>query len=121
MRFLVNKGVNSYLKEVFNNDARLALMIRLNMVEWIGGNYGISRPCNLCGKEDTTEHVFACSGGGQHDAGEEGRSVTVKDLEEGQSMERIITLFKRTKERRKEELLEDIAINCVELCYGDKK
>ena len=122
LRFLVTKGINSYLKQVFNDDARLALMIRLNMVNWIGGNYGVRRPCDLCGEEDTTEHVFACNGGEQNDAGEESKSVTVtvKDLENGQSMRRIIELFRRTEEKRKEELLEDIVINCVEMCNEDK-
>ena len=37
LRFLDTQAANSYLKDVFNDDARLALKIRLNMVEWIGG------------------------------------------------------------------------------------
>ena len=35
MRFLKKKGNDSYLKEVFNEDAGTAMIIRLNMVEWI--------------------------------------------------------------------------------------
>ena len=93
--------------------------IILLLFEWIGGNYGVTRPCNLCGEEDTTEHVFACSDGRQFHAGEEGGAVTVKDLGNGESMGRIIELFRRTEEKRKEELMEDIVINCVEMCNGE--
>ena len=142
MRFLHTNGINSYLKEVYNEQARIALKIRLNMIEWIGGNYGVTRPCNLCGEEDTTEHVFACkqvsllvtgdpdsstlqeTGANKHvvektedgDVNMRDTTVTVKDLENGKEMKEIVGLFKRTEERRKQELLEDIVINCAERC-----
>ena len=120
LRFLDTQGANSYLKDVFNDDARLALKIRLNIVEWIGGNYGLSRPCNLCGLEDTTEHVFACQDGSCIEDGHEDEIVMVKDLESGKSMRSIVKLFQRTEEKRKTELMEDIIINCVDMCSGIK-
>ena len=138
MRFLHTKGIDTYLKEIHNEIARRALMIRLNMVEWVGGNYGVRRSCNLCGEEDITEHVFACKEMRRLDIGDPvlnmpqdsemtrdvayrevdkkedgdgklgGTTVTVKDLENGEAMKEMVELFTRTEERRKQELLEDI-------------
>ena len=38
MDFLLKKGHQTYLKEIFNEDARMAMKIRLNVVEWIDDN-----------------------------------------------------------------------------------
>ena len=79
MRFLQGKG-DIYLTELHNDDARLAMMIRLNMVSWIEDNFGQESSCPLCtGEIDTTEHVFECSGT-INEAG-----VTVKNLEDGEN------------------------------------
>ena len=60
MRFLKRKGMDNYLQEVFNQEARMAMMIRLNMIEWIDDNYGGIRTCTICGNDITTEHVLQC-------------------------------------------------------------
>ena len=63
MRFLGRKGCETYLKNMYNEDARKAIIIRLSMVSWIDGNMGRVSLCPLCNEdEDTTEHVFRCAG-----------------------------------------------------------
>jgi hypothetical protein len=105
MRFLQKKGNESYLKEVFNDDARTAMKIRLNMVEWIDGNFGGKDGCPLCEeKEDTTEHVFECRLSPKH-------TVTVKDLEEGRSMMEVVELFRGNEEARKELFRNNVQMN----------
>ena len=104
MRFLVRRGCDTYLKELFNENARLAIKIRLNMVEWIAGNMGEESLCPLCEKEcDTTEHVFACEK-------LENKVVTVKDLENGEKMMEVVNLFKRNEERRRTLLSDELRI-----------
>ena len=100
LRFLGKKGSETYLKEIHNDDARQAVKIRLNMVEWIERNYGRVGDCPLCGEEDSTEHVFACESGGNESG------VNVKDLENGLKMDKIVKLFKNTEIVRKEKILE---------------
>ena len=103
---------DTYLNEVFNDDARLALKIRLNMVEWVAGNFGEQERCPVCEVEvDTTEHVLRCG------IAEE-RQVTIKDLEEGKSMAEIVRVFRRTEEKRKELLANKIKIN-MELLHRE--
>ena len=104
LRFLGNRGSDTYLKEVCNENARMAMKIRLNMVDWIQKNFGVEGVCPLCGEEDSTEHVFACDGG-------LGLGVSVKDLEDGTKMDKIIELFKETETKRREKLLENLEIN----------
>ena len=105
LRFLGNRGSDTYLKEVHNENARMAMKIRLNMVDWIQKNFGVEGVCPLCGEEDATEHVFACEYGGR------GSGVSVKDLEDGIKMDKIIELFKKTETDRREKLLENLEIN----------
>ena len=105
LRFLGKKGSETYLKEIHNDDARQAVKIRLNMVEWIERNYGRVGDCPLCGEEDSTEHVFACESGGNESG------VSVKDLENGLKMDKIVKLFKNTEIVRKEKILENLEIN----------
>jgi hypothetical protein len=107
MRFLETKGCETYLKEVWNEDARMALKIRLNSIEWIDGNVGKQSPCPLCMREmDTTEHVFSCNEGGE-------KEVTVKDLENGEKMRKVVELFKRNEERRRTLLTDELEIKMV--------
>ena len=105
LRFLGTKGSETYLNEIHNDNARLAVKIRLNMVDWIETNYGVAGVCPLCGEEDSTEHVFWCEHGGSESG------VTVKDLEDGQKMDKIVDLFKKTETCRKNKLLENVMIN----------
>ena len=89
-----------------NNIAREALKIRLNMVDWIGENTGIEQPCPLCEQElDTTEHVFACSGGDT-----DINRPKVKDLEDGRRMEEIVELFRENEQKRREKLFNNIML-----------
>ena len=112
MRFLGKKGCETYLNEVFNDDARLALKIRLNMVEWVAGNVGKRESCPVCEvEEDTTEHVLLC------ELIENG-NVSIKDLEEGKAMAEIVKLFRRTEEKRKELLTTKITTN-IELLHRE--
>ena len=105
MRFLKKKGNHSYLKEVLNEDARTAMIIRLNMVEWIDGNFGGKDGCPLCEeKEDITEHMFECMLSMEH-------QVTVKDLEEGKSMMEVVGLFRRNEETRRELFRNNVQMN----------
>ena len=105
LRFLGTKGDETYLRELHNDNARLAIKIRLNMVEWIQPNYGEKGECPLCGEEDSTEHIFSC------DYVSRGSGVSVKDLENGQNMDQILQLFNKTEECRREKLLEKIDVN----------
>ena len=87
MRFLGKRGCDTYLNEVFNDNARVALKIRLNMVEWVADNVGKRGSCPMCEvEEDTTEHVLVCE---RLEKGE----VTIEDLEDGKSMTEIVELF----------------------------
>ena len=104
MRFLESKGWETYLKEESNEEARMALKIRLNCVEWIDGNVGKESPCPLCKEEmDTTEHVFACKEGGE-------KKVTVKDLEKGEKMGNVVELFRQNEEKRRTLLKNELEI-----------
>ena len=106
MRFLQKRGVDTYLQKIYNEEARMGIKIRLNMVEWIDDNLGQESVCPLCREEkDTTEHVFACR------EGQNIHGVTVKNLEDGENMGKIVELFKGTEERRREELVNGIQLN----------
>ena len=104
MRFLEKRGSDTYLLDTWNEDARMAMKIRLNMVEWIGDNVGAEVSCQLCGEHDTTEHVFVCRGSVNN------TGVTVKDLEEGRRMKEIVELFKRNEQARREHLEGEIRV-----------
>jgi hypothetical protein len=106
MRFLQTKGIQTYLKTLSNDDARMAITIRLNMTSWIEGNLGKERSCPLCENgEDTTEHVFNC------EATENKMAVTVKDLENGERMKDVVELFRTSEEKRRKWMLEEICMN----------
>ena len=105
LRFLIKKGSDTYLKDLHNDDARLAMTIRLNMVDWIESNYGRRGVCTMCGEEDSTEHVFWCIHGGI------GSGATIKDLELGENMAKIVELFKLTESNRREKILENLRID----------
>ena len=60
MRFLKSQGAGTYLNHVHNNQAIMALRIRLNMISWVEDNVGVKGTCPLCNEEDSTEHVFCC-------------------------------------------------------------
>ena len=105
MRFLKKSGVSTYLKEIHNEDARMAMKIRLNMVEWIDGNMGKETACPLCKQEaDTTEHVFVCE-----DMGNE--TVSVGDMEDGEKMMEVVELFRRNEEHRRVKMKDHLEIN----------
>ena len=105
MRFLMKQGSETYLKEVYNDEARMALKIRLNMVDWIPQNFGKHGDCPLCGEEDSTEHVFICN------ATMDGGRPSIKNLEDGEKMKEIVDLFMLTERRRREHYLDNIQVN----------
>ena len=107
MRFLGKKGCETYLKNTYNEDARKAIIIRLNMVSWIDGNMGRVSLCPLCNEdEDTTEHVFRCAG-----VEDINMTVTVKDMENGEKMKQVVELFEVNEQRRRVMLEEEIRMN----------
>ena len=109
LRFLVAEGHKTYLKEVHNEDARMAIKIRLNMVDGIEGNVGKEAKCPLCEQEiDTTEHVFSCE-----EMMEENTGLNVKHLENGEKMEEIVKLFRNNEEKRKTLLVEEAQLNLM--------
>ena len=106
LRFLKKKGNDTYLKEIYNEEARKAIKIRLNMVEWIDGNMGGGSKCPLFENDgDTTEHVFRC------EVVENNPSVTICDLENGEKMKEIVELFNRNEEARRDKMKEELWIN----------
>ena len=74
----------------------------VNMVDWIGSNFGKEDRCPVCGEEDTTEHVFEC--------GTTTETVTLKNLEEGRAMADIVRHFRETEEIGKEIITTEIQI-----------
>ena len=107
LRFLEVEGHQTYLNEVHNDDARMAIKIRLNMVEWIESNYGKETKCPLCKEEkDTTEHVFSCE-----QMKDENNGVCVRNLEKGEKMMEIVELFRKNEDKRKTLLLEEAQLN----------
>ena len=109
LRFLQGKGHETYLKEVHNEDAIMAIKIRLNMIEWIEGNIGKETKCPLCkNSDDTTEHVFACE-----EMGGDNWNVNVKHLETGEKMMEVVTLFRMNEEKRKTLLVEEAQLNLI--------
>ena len=103
LRF-IKEGSNKYLDEVFNEDATMAIKIRLNMVSWIDGNEGGDNDCPLCEEaEYTTEHVFECPSSTSE--------MSVNDLVEGKSMKEVVELFKRNEEMRRTLLRTNIQDN----------
>ena len=107
MRFLGKKGCDTYLKSIYNEHARKAMIIRLNMVSWVEENMGRVSLCPLCEEEkDTTEHVFSCS-----KMVDVNKTVTVKDLENGEKMMQVVELFDENEERRRTLLKDEIMMN----------
>ena len=105
MRFLKKSGSDTYLKNLFNEDARTALNIRLNMIDWISDNYGRQENCPLCGLEDNTEHVLNCS------SVNSGGEITITNLESGDRMKEIVEHFNDTEMRRRDVLIDNMFIN----------
>lgn len=99
-------ATDTYLNnDLYNDDARDALKIRLNMVEVITNNFGAHNDCLLCGyKDDTTEHVFECDALGDH-------GLTVDNLVHGTRMQEVVELFRRMESQRRDLLINNIITN----------
>ena len=105
LRFLNNKATDTYLQHLQNYDARMAIIIRLNLLETISHNFGVRKNCLLCGAwNDTTEHVFDCTGMEEND-------LTVDNLRQGTRMEEVIKLFREMERLRRDVLIESIITN----------
>ena len=105
MRFLKRSGSDTYLPEIFNEDARTAIKIRLNMIDWISDNYGKRENCPLCGHEDNTEHVIDCT------SVNSGGTVTTTNLEMGVCMKDIVEHFNATEKMRREVMIDNVLVN----------
>ena len=83
------------------------MKIRLIVVEWIDGNMGRVSLCPLCNEdEDTTEHVFRCAG-----VEDINKSVSVKDMENGERMKQVVELFEVNEQRRRVMIEDEIRMN----------
>ena len=107
LRFLQYKAIDTYLhmQHLRNDDARMAVKIRLNMIDTITHNFGTKKNCLVCEEEnDTTEHVFECVGLGTHD-------LTVENLKQGTRMQEVVELFRKMEDERKDILINNIVTN----------
>ncbi len=105
LRFLQTKCIETFFKTTFNDDLRTALMIRLNVVEVISKNFGLNKNCGLCGDaEDSTEHLFLCSGLDHHD-------LSIDNLSHGTRMGEVVALFREMEGKRRERLINEIIVN----------
>ena len=106
LRFLKKtSATDTYLKELSNDDARDAIKIRLNMVDMVTQNFGTGNNCILCGDEnDNTEHVFLCPLLGDH-------GLTINDLINGTKMMRVVQLFRKMEQLRRDVLIDNIITN----------
>ena len=95
LRFLkAGRAVETYWKELYNDDARLAMKIRLNMIETIGSNFGMRTECLLCGRVDSTEHVLSC------EKMEQSSLAGLEELEKGERMGEIVKRFQEMEIER---------------------
>ena len=117
LRFLkAGRAVETYWKELYNDDARLAMKIRLNMIETIGSNFGMRTECLLCGSLDSTEHVLSCekmerrsSRAGIEELGKGERMGEI--VKQFQEMERERTIEMKTKTEREINDMCDVSVN----------
>ncbi len=94
LRFLGTKrGRNTYMTETYNNDARRAIRVRLNMEPFIKTNFGMKGSCPLCGLADSTEHILTCDK-------TDNKDITLEDLMNGRKMKEIANAFERAEEMR---------------------
>jgi hypothetical protein len=105
LRFLDTQATETYLKELSNEEARMALIIRLNMFETFTHNFGNRKNCSLCGHEnDTTEHAFECRE-------RNNMEVTIEDLKQGKKMDEIVKMCEDLENQRKDLLIDSIITN----------
>ncbi len=105
LRFLKQTASTTYLQDTSNETTRKGFQIRLNMVDWIGDNFGRNRTCILCEEQkDTTEHVFQCNKLKQTSA----NPVVLADLKNGRRMKEIVELFNVMERKRRELLIDNI-------------
>ena len=105
LRFLDKKANETYMKQLVNEKARLALIIRLNMFETFTHNFGNRKKCTLCGNEkDTTEHAFECPK-------RSNKEVTITDLKNGERMGEIVDMCLDIENQRRDHLINEIITN----------
>ena len=105
LRFLNSKATQTYLQQLTNQTARMALIIRLNMFESMTHNFGVRKNCSLCGnKNDTTEHAFDCPS-------RINKHLVISDLQEGNKMDEIVELFLNIENQKRSVLIADIITN----------
>ena len=105
LRFLSSKATQTYMKELTNEEARMAMIIRLNMFETFTHNFGNRKKCTLCGNEnDTTEHAFVCPK-------RKNKEVTIEDLMKGERMAEIVEMCLDLENQRRNHLIDEIITN----------
>ena len=105
LRFLNSKAVQTYLQQLTNQEARMAIIIRLNMLECMTHNFGVRKSCSLCGNvNDTTEHAFECPS-------RSNKELTLSDLEQGIKMGEIVKMFSDIERQKRTKLIDDIFTN----------
>lgn len=98
------RGRYTYVKETFNNTTRMAMFIRLNMMEMVTTNYGRNEQCVICNvSRDTTEHVFECKN----------TDVSIEDLKNATNMDKVVELFRKVEEEKREILINNIIMNII--------
>ena len=105
LRFLNSQATNTYLHQLTNQKARMAIIIRLNMLECITHNFGVRKSCSLCGNvDDTTEHVFECPSRNNKD-------LALTDLHNGVRMGDIVEMLSDIEAQKRTKLIDDIFTN----------
>ena len=105
LRFLNSPATENYMNYLYNDEARDALKIRLNMVEAVTNNFHAYSSCLLCGhKDDTTEHVFECGALGDH-------GLSVENLQQGTEMRGVVQLFNKMEMQKRDMLIDNIMTN----------
>lgn len=89
----------TYIKDTKNDDTRMALMIRLNMVDVIGTNFGVKSLCEVCKEVETTEHIITCHGD---------ENMHMDQLIEGTRMKKVVDVLRILEKRRRDTMIEDI-------------
>ena len=106
LRFLKEFGRKKYIEELNGYEVIDALKIKLNMVESIMDNYGKRMECVLCNSEETTEHIITCNN--IPSEWKEGCEVSILGEEEKENVSKLIELFKKTGDLKKEKIIEEM-------------
>ena len=97
LRFIDGFGRKNFIDELNGDQVIEYIKIKLNMVTYLSGNFGKKEICKICTLgEETTEHVFECSGIQNND------KLTADDLltTDKDNILRVLRLFRDYKSMR---------------------